>query len=110
MFEELRYDGGIKGVAAAVLICVLAAFWAFASSGIFSSGQVTRGVVLSVSPVVISKSCGVTQRVASVQLNKGGVVQGLVVSSDTFQVGTPVTVRQQSYFCNPTHYEIVHGE
>ncbi|MGH9440397.1 MAG: hypothetical protein ACRD22_21680 [Terriglobia bacterium] len=110
MFEQLRYGGGLKGVAAAVVICALAAFWAFASSGIFSSGKVTKGVVLSVAPVVFSKVCGVTQRVASVQLAKGRVVQGLVVSSGSFQPGTPVTVRQQSYACNPTHYEVSSGE
>ena len=110
MFEQLRYDGSLKGVAAAVVICVLAAFWAFASTGVFSSGQVTKGVVLSVSPAAPSKVCGVTRLVASVQLAKGRVVQGLVLSGRSFQPGTPVTVRQQTGLCNPTFYEIASGE
>ena len=110
MFEQLRYDGGFKGVAAAVVICVLAAFWAFASSGGFSSGQVAKGVVLSVSPAAPSKVCGLTRLLASVQLAKGRVVQGLVISGGSFQAGTPVTVRQLTGPCNPTSYEVVSGE
>jgi hypothetical protein len=110
MFEQLRYEGGLKGVAAAVVICVLAAFWAFASTGVFSSGQVTKGVVISVSPAAPSKVCGVTRLVVLVQLTKERMVQGLVVSGGSLQPGTPVTVRQQTGLCNPTSYEVVSGE
>jgi hypothetical protein len=107
VFEELRYGGGFKQIVAGVLIFALAAYWAFASSGVFSSGQTAKGVVLSAGPVTVAKVCGANQQVASVQLSKGRVVQALVPSSRQLQPGTLVTVRQQSFTCNPTHYEIV---
>jgi|SRR5690349_10575514 len=110
MFEQLRYEGGLKGVAAAVFICVLAALWALASTGVFSSGEVTKGVVVSVSPAAPSKVCGVARLVASVQLAKGRVVQGLVVSLGSIQPGSLVKVRHQTGLCNPTFYEIAPGQ
>ncbi|SRR5579885_324846 len=107
MFEDLRDGDGLKVVAAAVVLFGLAGYWAFASSGGFSTGKASKGVVLSAGPVTVAKVCGAVQQVASVQLSKGDVVQALVSSSRPIQPGTLVTVRQQSFTCNPTHYEIV---
>lgn len=107
MFDGLRYSDGLKRVGAAVVIFALAAYWAFASSGAFSSGQTAKGVVLSAGPVAVAKVCGAIQQVASVRLSKGRVVQALVASSRPLQPGTLVSVRQRSLTCNPAHYEIV---
>ena len=107
MFEELRYNGGFKAVSAAVVLFALAAYLAFVSSGGLSTGQSFQGVVITEGSVVVAKVCGATQEVASVRLSKGGVVQALVASGGPLQPGAPVTVRQESFSCNPTHYEIV---
>ena len=107
MSGELKNIDGLKSGAVAILTIVAAAFWALHSSGIFFSGQSARAVVLSSGPVNVGRACGATEQVAAVRLPDGGIVEALVPSSRPLQPGTLVTVRHQSYTCNPASYEIV---
>jgi hypothetical protein len=88
MLRELKYIDALKSGAIAILVIVAAAFWALHSSGVFSSGQSARAIVLSSGPANVGRVCGATEQVAGVRLLDGRIVEALVPSSRALQPGT----------------------
>lgn len=63
--------------------------------------------MLSSGPVNVGRVCDAKERVAGVRLLDERIVEALVPFSRPLQPGASVTVRQQSYTCNPVSYEVV---